>query len=57
MYIYVSMYIHVYIYVYMCVYTCIYMCMCMLSCFSCVQLFETPWTVGRQASLSMRFSR
>ena len=25
--------------------------------FSCVQLFETPWTVAYQASLSMGFSR
>ena len=30
---------------------------CMLSCFSRVQLFATPWTVARQAPLSMRFSR
>ena len=29
----------------------------MLSRFSCVQLFATPWTVARQASLSMDFSR
>ena len=28
-----------------------------LSCFSRVQLFVTPWTVVRQAPLSMRFSR
>ena len=28
----------------------------MLSRFSCVQLFATPWTVARQAPLSMRFS-
>ena len=28
-----------------------------LSCFSCVQLFVTPWTVVHQAPLSMRFSR
>ena len=26
-------------------------------CFSRVRLFETPWTVARQAPLSMRFSR
>ena len=25
--------------------------------FSCVQLFATPWTVARQAPLSMGFSR
>ena len=31
--------------------------MCVLSCFSCVQLFATPWTVACQAPLSMRFSR
>ena len=29
----------------------------MLSCFSHVQLFATPWTVSRQAPLSMGFSR
>ena len=29
----------------------------MLRCFSRVPLFETPWTVARQAPLSMRFSR
>ena len=29
----------------------------MLSCFSRVQLFATPWTVARQAPLSMGFSR
>ena len=30
---------------------------CMLSHFSHVQLFTTPWTVARQAPLSMGFSR
>ena len=30
---------------------------CMLSPFSCVRHFETPWTVARQAPLSMEFSR
>ena len=32
---------------------------CVLSCFSCVQLFVTPWTVPPppQAPLSMEFSR
>ena len=29
----------------------------MLSRFSCVQLFETLWTVAPQAPLSMEFSR
>ena len=29
----------------------------MLSCFSCVQLFATPWTVAHQALLAMGFSR
>ena len=29
----------------------------MLSCFSRVQLLVTPWTVARQAPLSMGFSR
>ena len=33
------------------------LCGCMLSCFGGVQLFETPWTVGLQAPLSMEFSR
>ena len=28
-----------------------------LSCFSHVRLIVTPWTVARQAHLSMRFSR
>ena len=32
-------------------------CVCVLSCFSHVLLFATPWTVARQASLSMAFSR
>ena len=32
-------------------------CACLLSCFSRVQLCATPWTVARQASLSMGFSR
>ena len=30
---------------------------CMLSPFSCVQLFETPWTVDFQASQSMGFPK
>ena len=30
---------------------------CVLSCFSHVQLFVTPWTLARQAPLSMAFSR
>ena len=30
---------------------------CMLSCFSCVQLFSTPWSVACQVPLSMGFSR
>ena len=29
----------------------------MLSCFSCVQLFVTPWTIARKALLFMGFSR
>ena len=33
-----------------------YSCVCAQWC-SCVQLFATPWTVARQAPLSMRFSR
>ena len=31
--------------------------MLLLSCFSCDQLFATPWTVALQAPLSMGFSR
>ena len=31
--------------------------MCVLSCFIHVQLFVTPWTVARQAPVSMGFSR
>ena len=30
---------------------------CVLSHFSCVPLFVTPWTIARQAPLSMGFSR
>ena len=30
---------------------------CVLSCFSHVWLFATPWTIARQAPLSMEFSR
>ena len=29
----------------------------MLSCFSCVQLFATPWTVAHQAPLSLGSSK
>ena len=36
---------------------CVCVCVCVLSRFSRVQLFATPWTVARQASLSMGFSR
>ena len=35
----------------------VYCCVRVLSPFSCVQLFATPWTVARQATLSMGFSR
>ena len=31
--------------------------LCMLSRFSCVVLFDTPWTVAHQASQSTGFSR
>ena len=31
-----------------------YMCVCV---FSCVRLFVTPWTVARQAPLSVGFSQ
>ena len=39
-----------------CVCACMYVSMhaCMVSC---VQLFETPWNLARQAHLSMEFSR
>ena len=33
------------------------MCECVFSCFSCVWLFVTLWTVARQASLFVGFSR
>ena len=33
---------------------CVCVCVCV---FSCVQLFETPWTVAHQAPLSMGFPR
>ena len=33
------------------------MCACSLSCFSTIQFFATPWTIARQAPLSMGFSR
>ena len=32
-------------------------CVCVLSCFTCAQLFVTPWIVALQAPLSMEFSR
>ena len=32
---------------------CVCVCVCILSCFSCVQLFATPWTIAYQAALSM----
>ena len=38
-------------YLYLC------LCACVLSHFGHVQLFVTPWTVARQAPLSMGFSR
>ena len=38
-------------------YIYMYIPICVLSHFSCVQLFATLWTVARQASLSMGFSR
>ena len=34
-----------------------YMFIYVLSHFSCVQLFATPWTIARQASLSVGFPR
>ena len=38
-------------------YVYIYIYMRMLSCFSCVQLFVTPWTVACQVSLPMGFCK
>ena len=35
----------------------LYVCACVLSYFSRVRLFATPWTVARQAPLSVGFSR
>ena len=35
----------------------LYLCACMLSHFSLIRLYATLWTVNRQASLSMGFSR
>ena len=36
-------------------YVCVCVCVCV--CLSCVQLFQTPWTVACQAPLSMVFLR
>ena len=36
---------------------CVCVCVCVLSRFGHVQLFAIPWTVARQAPLSMGFSR
>jgi len=53
----------------LCVCLCIYVCVCVCiniyvyekseseSDSVCVQLFVTPWTIARQALLSMEFSR
>ena len=38
------------------IYTC-FVCCVVLNCFSCVQFFAAPRTVGHQAPLSMGFSR
>ena len=32
------------------------MCVYMLNYFSCIELFEAPWTIAHQSSLSMGFS-
>ena len=40
-----------------CVRVCVCVCVCVLSCFGHVQLFAIPWTVARQAPLSVGFSR
>ena len=36
---------------------CVCVCVCVCQSLSHVQLFATPWTVARQASMSMGFSR
>ena len=36
---------------------CVCVCVCVCQLLSHVRLFVTPWTVARQASLSMGFSR
>ena len=43
----------------MCVCVCVCVCVCISSAHSlnCVQLFTTPWTAARQASLSITNSR
>ena len=43
-----------YIYMHACVCVCVYACV--FSGFTCVRFFVTPWTVARQALLSMGFS-
>ena len=39
------------------VFVCVHVNACMLSRLSCVQLYVTPWTIARQAPLSLGFSR
>ena len=36
---------------------CVCVCVCVCVWLSCVQLFQTPWTVACQAPLSMGFLR
>ena len=36
---------------------CVCVCVCVLSCSVVSNSFVTPWTVARQAPLSMRFPR
>ena len=36
---------------------CVCVCVCVFSCFSHIWLFAIPWTVARQAPLSLGFSR
>ena len=52
-------------YIYVCVCVYLHMCVCFTYIYACVpakslsnvQLFETPWTIGCQVPLSMRFCR
>ena len=52
-YMHTCVYMHIYIHTHMCTHTYVHAC-----ChFSCVWLCVTPWTVARQAPLTLGFSR